>query len=213
MTDAGEGAGDRRRTNTHQRIIDAAQQQIGARGFRRTTISDLERAVGLRPGGGGLYRHFASKDEVLLEVVAQYTDRVRDLRAKVTGQRRSRGGDRIALADELIVVAAAFGVFLDQEAPVARLKDDMEVLPEQARRGLADAWDEAYLTVADVFEDHGVEPAQARLLATHALGSLDHFASQIASWGRSPLGIAGSTYTLDWAATWSAVAAQRSRNA
>lgn len=35
------------------------------RGFRGTTVGDIEHAAGLAPRAGGLYKHFRSKEEVL----------------------------------------------------------------------------------------------------------------------------------------------------
>src|SRR4051794_15225871 len=35
------------------------------RGFRGTTVGDIEEAAGLAPRAGGLYKHFRSKEEVL----------------------------------------------------------------------------------------------------------------------------------------------------
>ena len=35
------------------------------RGFRGTTVGEIEEAVGLAPRSGGLYKHFRSKEEVL----------------------------------------------------------------------------------------------------------------------------------------------------
>ena len=197
---------DHRRTDTRQRIVDAAQQLIGAQGFRRTTIADIERAVGLRPGGGGLYRHFASKGEVLEEVVAQYAGRVRDLRARRVEQRRIGQSAEADLAGDLVAVAVVFESFLANEAAVVRLKDDMATMTPAAREGISDAWDEGYLVVADLFEEHGIPPERARLLAVHALGDLDHFATHVAAWGRAPLGIDGLVFVRHWADTWSAVA-------
>lgn len=197
---------DHRRTDTRQRIVEAAQRLIKDKGFRRTTIADLERAVGLRPGGGGLYRHFASKDEVLEEVVGQYADRVRILGGRLAEQRHGRAGDPQPLDEDLLELAGAFGSFLAEEAPVARLHDDMEVLSPGARQGLADAWDAAFLVAAEVFEEHGVAPERAHLLAVHSLLAMDHFASHVASWGRAPLGIDGLAFARHWADTWSAAA-------
>ena len=39
-------------------------------GFAGTSVAELEKAAGLKPGAGGLYAHFSSKEEVLATVVA-----------------------------------------------------------------------------------------------------------------------------------------------
>lgn len=50
------------------------------RGFRGTTIADIEQAAGLRPGSGGLYHHFDKKDAVLAAAVARHLSRLDALR-------------------------------------------------------------------------------------------------------------------------------------
>lgn len=50
---------------TRQRILDAALKMFAERGYDGTSIAELERAAGLSPGSGALYRHFSSKRELL----------------------------------------------------------------------------------------------------------------------------------------------------
>ncbi len=38
---------------------------FGTRGYNATSVAQIEEAAGLRPGSGGLYRHFASKRQLL----------------------------------------------------------------------------------------------------------------------------------------------------
>ncbi len=58
-----------RRPNTRERILVASLDLFVERGFDGTTISDIERAVGLAAGTGSFYRHFRSKDEVFVASV------------------------------------------------------------------------------------------------------------------------------------------------
>ncbi|WP_425295130.1 TetR/AcrR family transcriptional regulator [Nocardia cyriacigeorgica] len=55
--------------STRERIIDEALLLFGAQGFARTSVAQVEAAAGLARGSGALYRHFASKDELLIEAV------------------------------------------------------------------------------------------------------------------------------------------------
>ena len=59
----------RRRPNTRERILAASLDLFLERGFDGTTISDIERAVGLAAGTGSFYRHFKSKDDVFVAAV------------------------------------------------------------------------------------------------------------------------------------------------
>ena len=63
------GADGRSRQNTRERILRASLELFLERGFDGTTISDIERAVGLAAGTGSFYRHFRSKDDVFVAAV------------------------------------------------------------------------------------------------------------------------------------------------
>jgi AcrR family transcriptional regulator len=58
-----------RRPNTRERVLTAALELFIERGFDGTTISDIERAVGLAAGTGSFYRHFRSKEDVFVAAI------------------------------------------------------------------------------------------------------------------------------------------------
>ncbi len=215
---------DRRRTDTRQRIVDAALRLFGELGYDRTTIAEIERAVGLRPGGGGLYRHFPSKEAVLLEAVEQYRNRVRDLRAHLAdpvwigsvtdgvgrSRPRSRAGKRERLETDLQTIVGELGRFLSVEAPIVRLNAVVGALPATVRHVIGDSWDDGYGILADVFVRHGVAADRAKLLAVHALGALDHYVAHAAAWDQLPSGVPLAVFVSHWAATWSDIATNTS---
>jgi AcrR family transcriptional regulator len=49
--------------------LDAALKCFASKGYMATTIADIETAAGLKPGGGGTYRHFESKRAILEAVI------------------------------------------------------------------------------------------------------------------------------------------------
>ena len=55
-----------KRSRTRERILDAAFELFCERGFAGTSISEIERRVGLAVGTGSLQYHFRTKEEVLL---------------------------------------------------------------------------------------------------------------------------------------------------
>ena len=55
-----------------ERILTAAFELFVDRGFDGTTISAIERAVGLAAGTGSFYRHFPSKDAVFVASIERY---------------------------------------------------------------------------------------------------------------------------------------------
>jgi AcrR family transcriptional regulator len=67
----GAGRAGGRRT-TRDRILVAAFDLFVDRGFEGTTISAIERAVGLAAGTGSFYRHFPSKEAVFVASIERY---------------------------------------------------------------------------------------------------------------------------------------------
>jgi AcrR family transcriptional regulator len=66
---------------TRDRVVDAAMRLFGERGYAATSIADIESAAGLSPGSGSLYRHFASKEALLMEGVRRRVSEGAALRA------------------------------------------------------------------------------------------------------------------------------------
>jgi AcrR family transcriptional regulator len=52
-------------TPTRDRIVDAALRLFAERGYRGTSVGEIEAAAGLSPRSGALYKHFPSKRAVL----------------------------------------------------------------------------------------------------------------------------------------------------
>ncbi|MGW5355294.1 TetR/AcrR family transcriptional regulator [Streptomyces sp. NPDC004031] len=55
--------------DTRSRVVAEAMRLFGEQGYARTTVAEIEKAAGLSPGSGSLYRHFRSKEELLAEGV------------------------------------------------------------------------------------------------------------------------------------------------
>ena len=66
--------------NTRERIITEAMRLFAERGFAGTTVGDIEKAAGLAPRAGGLYKHFASKQEVLEAGIERHVSEIESLR-------------------------------------------------------------------------------------------------------------------------------------
>jgi len=196
-----EPAVDGRRTDTRQRLVQAAMRLFAARGYAGTSVAEIEGAVGLRPGSGGLYRHFPSKEALLLAAVEQYHARVRELRAALAESRRQRGTAR-TLAAEMRDLVGALAQFLATEQPVLQVTLDVTSLPAGVRPAVAAAWDDGYGMAADILTAHGVAPAEAGALAVAAIGSLSHYAAQIGTWGQEPFGVPVLSYLDAWSKLW-----------
>jgi AcrR family transcriptional regulator len=55
-------------------LLDAGMRLFGERGYDATSVADIQVACGLTAGSGALYKHFASKRELLAEGIHRYVD-------------------------------------------------------------------------------------------------------------------------------------------
>jgi AcrR family transcriptional regulator len=73
---------------TRERLLTAALRLFAERGYANVGVGDVERAVGLAPRRGALYRHFSSKEALLEAAVRRYVDaeeQARDQLGSLTG--------------------------------------------------------------------------------------------------------------------------------
>ena len=91
----------RSRSQTRARILDAAFALFVQQGFQGTTLSEVERRVGLKVGTGSLYHHFRTKDELLRAAIEAEVGRcmaeVENERASITWPEDPR--------DQMVLVA------------------------------------------------------------------------------------------------------------
>lgn len=86
------GSVDRR-----QQILEAAAEMFARQGAATTTVRQIADSVGIL--SGSLYHHFASKDEMLAEILGRYLD---DLSAHY-GSVLDRGLDPVSCLEELVI--------------------------------------------------------------------------------------------------------------
>jgi AcrR family transcriptional regulator len=63
-------------TSGRDRLLAAALKLFAAKGYAATSVADIQRASGLAPGSGALYKHFASKRELLEAAVSYRIDSI-----------------------------------------------------------------------------------------------------------------------------------------
>ena len=76
------------RVSARQRILDAAEELFAAQGFHQTQISDIVKAAST--GNGTFYKHFATKQDILEELISEFSThlrrRLQKMRASITAQ-------------------------------------------------------------------------------------------------------------------------------
>src|SRR5438270_5547457 len=111
--------------STRDRLLAVGIRLFAERGFRDTTVGDIEAAAGLQPRRGALYHHFPTKQALLEEAVHLYLVRIE---AGMQGMDALPGLD---IRTEAILMGRWFLAELDAEHFLVRiLEQDGERLPE-----------------------------------------------------------------------------------
>lgn len=146
-------------------VLDAAEALFVEHGFHAVSVDDLGSSAGI--SGPGLYRHFASKDALLMAVLDRIWERLAP----------SVAAAETVPADEALelLLAAHLDLALDRPAALELLLRELVHLPADYRelarrhhRRYVDAWARA---IGGVRDDLG--PDEARLLALAVHGLLD----------------------------------------
>lgn len=156
-------------TSTRDRIIDTAMELFARNGYKGTSVAQIEKAVGLTPGAGGLYHHFRSKEAVLAAGIERHLGRIaalRDIRHVFAGV-----GD---LRTELTLTARYALAELDNETELLRiLASEARVRPELVESAVQQIITATYSGFAEWLHHQArVPPEQADAIAAVGLGAL-----------------------------------------
>jgi AcrR family transcriptional regulator len=86
---------------TRDRILTEATHLFAAQGIKATTVAQIEEAVGLRRGSGGVHRYFASKDDLVRGVLEAQLARSSQASTEPAGWERPAPDDVPAFLDQL----------------------------------------------------------------------------------------------------------------
>ena len=195
---------------THEVLIDVALALFASEGYRGTTIRKIERAAGLTPGAGGMYRHFKSKEDLLLAAVERYRADVRSFIA--------RAPEVMALGNvraELLVAAKLSREFNERNDALLRvLILEQQAIPKKAQRHFQEAWEEGYRLYARwLAERLGPDTrVDVDAAAIQLFGSLAQYQVQVETFSHPPLHVDPDRYVVAWADHWTAfIAAARAQ--
>jgi AcrR family transcriptional regulator len=112
-------------TSRRQQILSTAAELFAQRGFHGVSVVDLGAAVGI--SGPALYRHFASKDAMLAEMLISISE---ELLSVGTSRSRAAGSPQEAL---VALVAWHTDFALHNKALIVVQDRDWDSLPDEAR--------------------------------------------------------------------------------
>jgi AcrR family transcriptional regulator len=112
-------------TSRREQILDRAATLFAARGFHGVSVDDVGAACGI--SGPALYRHFASKDAMLAEMLV-------DISEQLLGEARARRAAAASANDALAALIAWHVDFALRHQPLIIVQDrDWSSLPDAAR--------------------------------------------------------------------------------
>lgn len=110
------------KVNTKDRIMQAALKLFMEQGYQKTSIARIETEAGLAPRAGAFYRHFDSKQTLLVELAKAY----------VSETPESFGLDRLAAfgdtRSELVAIALKYEEAMIRQKPFLRLIEEIRLL-------------------------------------------------------------------------------------
>lgn len=158
-------------STTRERILDEAMRLFGQQGYAATSIAKIEAAAGLTPGAGGIYHHFASKEEVLGAGIERQLSRLGALR-----EIRQVLGSLGDLEAELTLTARYVMAELDSESELLRiLASDVRNRPQlltAAVDQLVSSTFTGFATWISERADRAIPAEEAAAIASVGLGSL-----------------------------------------
>jgi len=157
----------RAKSDRRARLLAAAERLMAERGFLAVRLEDIAAEAGVT--GPAIYRHFPSKEALLVELLVGVSTRLLAGAAEVVGH----APDAATALDGLIDFHLDFAL---GEPDLIRIQDrDLDQLPEQARRQVRRAqrqYVELWVTVLCRLDPKLPETA-ARVMAHAAFGLLN----------------------------------------
>jgi AcrR family transcriptional regulator len=190
--------------STRERIISAAIELFAQRGYRATTVGDIEAAAGLTARAGALYKHFGSKQEVLEAAVDREVSAVEAMRSVM---------DFMPLGDlraELTLLARWTLQELAKEYDLCRiLEREGQEFPELTRRMKDAVVQRAYRETAEFIrrrlEELNLPEQDCEALAAIALGALVNYRTEERLFGEPPAGVDEERFVKAWVELWAAL--------
>jgi AcrR family transcriptional regulator len=183
--------------STRERLIRAAMRLFAERGFGGTTVGDIEELAGLTRRGGGFYRHFVSKEEILSAGVE----------ADIAQAERNRAAvDLLPFGDlrsELTLVCRWLLATIDQLRDlfqvVEREGDRFPALREQSRLQLLEPLHEGAVQFTSRWADHTGHPSRdPEASALIMIGSAINYRRQQWTYGLDPMGVDDERFVDTW---------------
>jgi AcrR family transcriptional regulator len=152
-------------------LLEAAARLMAERGFAGVTLEDIGRAVGV--SGPAMYRHFASKTDLLDQMLVDVSQRLHDGGAEVV----ERGAGPAPTLRDLIrfhidVLVTKPDLIAVQDRDLSSMTPTANHQVRSLQRRYVEQWVDVLLAVADT-DDTGLSREEARVRVHAAFGLLN----------------------------------------
>lgn len=131
------GPGSKERGKTRSLLLDAGLALFSRKGFDGVAVGDLEEAVGLTPGSGSFYRHFADKEALLKAIMEREIEQARQRRSTEQDALVDTGMDiRVALARQFRLTLQGLRENAERINLLGRGADHFPQLKRELRKSL-----------------------------------------------------------------------------
>jgi AcrR family transcriptional regulator len=184
--------------STSDRILEAAMRLFAERGYRGTSVGEIERAAGLAPRSGALYQHFDGKEDVLEKAIERHLEAIDDLGSAL---------EMLPLGDlraELTLLARWNLASLDRRAPLTRfVYREGDQLPAKLREKLYDRlverpYSQIVSWLRDRVEEAGAKQPDLHALALIMVEPMSSYRSLEQLFGRVPGGLDDERFIETW---------------
>ncbi|MQA02555.1 MAG: TetR family transcriptional regulator [Streptosporangiales bacterium] len=182
--------------STRERLITAGLNLFAEHGYRATTVGQIEQAAGLQPRRGALYRHFPSKEALLVAAVHRYLDSVQAGRDEFVN--RPPGDVRT----EAVLVGHWVLAELDAQRQISHLLErEGHRIPRQRDLFRAQVSDPGYRAMAELLKRWrgGADDTDLDALAVAVLGAIVNFRRSTWTFGAPPLDRTDEEFVQAWA--------------
>ncbi|HEY2446866.1 MAG TPA: helix-turn-helix domain-containing protein [Rhizomicrobium sp.] len=91
------------KVSIRDKLVHEAVRLMSERGYRETTVGDIEEAAGLTRRAGGFYRHFASKEDVIVQAVQHISEEmIAEIRLEDVLALKSPRAELLVIAQALV---------------------------------------------------------------------------------------------------------------
>ena len=185
------------RGSTRDRLVDAALRLFAERGFRGTTVGDIEEAAGLAPRSGGLYKHFPSKRALLEAALERHIHEVRTIAGVM---------ELLPLGDlrsELTLLGRWLLQQLTAEVEVTRLiEKEGDQFPDLVARMRDEVVQAGYSQASDFARERLVAAGDAELdpdvIAAIAVGAIVNYRRMQWTFGEPPGNVGEQRFLDGW---------------